>query len=160
MAGWGAIHRIWLPGTEAPNSGLSQYFGHHGREEWAVCAAAAAAVDRPAFRPFAEAAHGLLAVNPDADTTIRTAGNDGNDLWYRYQAGVVRELRAACERSEWPMSAVNFKRESGCAGRQVVLQRMRSFARSSSTPESCPSSSKEAVELATMEKPRASLITG
>ncbi|WP_431258433.1 DMP19 family protein [Roseateles chitinivorans] len=88
-----AMLRFWILDTEARNGGLSQYFRNHGQAEWVACMACAAALDLTTFVPFAAAVNALLAKHADPFLAIRSDGDEGEDLWFRHQPQVIRELK-------------------------------------------------------------------
>jgi hypothetical protein len=85
------VVEIWLLDTEARNGGLSQYFFNNGLSQWQTCVAAAHCLNT--FRPFVEAVKEMIHGADDPFEAIRSRGNDGEDLWYKYQAPVIVELR-------------------------------------------------------------------
>ena len=87
------IYQIWLLDTEARNGGMSQYFCNHGVEQWQACQAVAHAGKLSAFVPFSDALNSIVAGTPDPYFAIRELGDPAEDLWLRYQLGVVQQLK-------------------------------------------------------------------
>ena len=90
-------YEIWLLDTEARNGGLSQYFLNHGLGQWRSCCIKAQTLGLESFAPFAEEVGKLLLNNSDPYEAIRHGGDAAEDLWYKYQVAVVRDLRALCQ---------------------------------------------------------------
>ncbi|GAD22576.1 DUF4375 domain-containing protein [Acidovorax sp. MR-S7] len=90
-----AVYQVWLLDTEARNGGLSQYFCNHGRQQWAACQAAIAAVGLTSFPAFARALNAIVAGAEDPYAAIRQQGDPAEDLWYGYQSAIVQELKEA-----------------------------------------------------------------
>ena len=88
------LYEIWLLYIEARNGGLSQYFCNRGLEQWQRCVSAASAGGITSFQPFASRVDEMIAGANDPYLALIERGQDGDDLYYEHETGIVDELRA------------------------------------------------------------------